>query len=139
MKLYDEHSSWTRRKSNPNPSPSIITPASWLFVQRQCLLLLLTVACPYRCQAQLTEAEASLSKLREQQRHAEERSSHGQAQLGMMNDLLHLLRLKQQLAAAAAAANSPSKATEQQLMLSTGRWGPGAAGGPGLAANVMVL
>lgn len=89
-----------------------------------------------RCQAQLLETEASLSKLREQQRHAEERSTHGQAQLGMMNDLLQLLQTKQQLAAAAAAANSPSKATGHDVLLSAGRWAP--AAGPA-AANVMVL
>ncbi len=79
-----------------------------------------------------------MSKLREQQRHAEERSTHGQAQLGMMNDLLQLLQTKQQLAAAAAAAaaNRPSKAAGHDVLLSAGRWAPanGAA-----AANVMVL
>lgn len=88
-----------------------------------------------RYQSQLLETEAALSKLREQQRHAEERSSHGQAQLGMMNDLMQLLQLKQQIAAAAAAANSPSKASGREMLMSEGRWAPA---GPA-AANVMVL
>lgn len=84
------------------------------------------------------DAEAALSKLRDQQRHAEERSSHGQAQLGMMNDLLELLHFKQQIAAA-AAANSPSKASGHDVLLSTGRWAA-AGGGPAAAGtNVMVL
>jgi hypothetical protein len=88
-----------------------------------------------RCQSQLLDTEAALSKLREQQRHAEERSSHGQAQRGMMNDLLQLLQLKQQIAAAAAAANSPRKAAGRDVLMSEGRWAPA---GPA-AANVMVL
>lgn len=91
-----------------------------------------------RCQSQLLETEAALSKLREQQRHAEECSSHGQAQLGMMGGLLQLLQLKQQLAAATAAAtaNSPSKTSGREVLLSEGRWGPA---GAAVGANVMVL
>lgn len=92
---------------------------------------------PVRCQAQLLDTEASLSKLREQQRHAEERSSHGQAQLGMMSDLLQLLQTKQQLGAAAAvSSSSPSKVVGHDVLLSAGRWAP--AAGPA-APNVMVL
>lgn len=94
-----------------------------------------------RCQAQLLEAESSLSKLRGQQRHAEERSSYGQAQLGMMEDLLQVLQLKQQLSAAAgaAAANGPSKAAGRAALLATGRWAPGGVAATGFNTNVMVL
>lgn len=87
------------------------------------------------------ETESSLSKLREQQRHGEERGSHGQAQLGMMQDLLQLLQLKQQMAVAAAAASSPGKAVGREALFSAGRWAPAgpaaAVGGPN--TNVMVL
>lgn len=106
-----------------------------------CLIGCVACAVTRRCQSQLLDTEAALSKLREQQRYAEERSSYGQTQLGMMNDLLQLLQLKQQLAAAAAAANSPSKASGREVLMSEGRWAPA---GPAVAAsgfntNVMVL
>lgn len=95
-----------------------------------------------RFQSQLMETESSLSKLREQQRHAEDRSSHGQAQLGMMQDLLQLLQLKQQMAVAAAAAvTNPGKAAGRDALFSAGQWapaGPAAAAG-GSNTNVMVL
>lgn len=110
----------------------------WSMLTRWCALL---PAGMCRCQSQLLDTEAALSKLREQQRHAEERSSYGQTQLGMMNDLLQLLQLKQQLAAAAVAANSPSKASGREMLMSEGRWAPAgpATAASGFNTNVMVL
>lgn len=96
---------------------------------------------PCRSQAQLLETEAALAKLREQQRHAEDRSSYGQVQLGMMSDLLRVLQVKQELAAS-SAADSPSKASGHDMLLATGRWGPasgGAVPASGFNTNVMVL
>lgn len=100
-----------------------------------------------RCQAQLMESEATLQKLREQQRLAEDHSSYGQAQLTMINDLLQVFSVKQAAAAAAvaaaaaAAASSPSKGLGPDVFLSTGRWnavGSGAAPSS-FNTNVMVL
>jgi hypothetical protein len=99
---------------------------------------------------QLHEAEASLRKLREAQRLAEERSEHGQAQAAALNSLLQVLALKQQLAAAAAAqaAGSGGRGAGggREALLGAGRWSPavprpgtGMQGASGGAANVMVL
>lgn len=103
-----------------------------------------------RCQMQLSESEALLRELREQQRHAKEHHAYGLSQISMMSDLINLLQLKQQLQASYAqcgqAAGAGSSGMQMRQTGSAGGMMPGGAGGSlrGLGAqayntNVMVL
>ncbi|KAF6264768.1 hypothetical protein COO60DRAFT_1654950 [Scenedesmus sp. NREL 46B-D3] len=99
-----------------------------------------------RCQLQLSESEALLRQLREQQRSAKERHAYSLTQTDMMSDLIGLLQLKQQLQASCAQGGQLPGAgsTGGRQLGSAGGVVAGGGGGRGLGGqsyntNVMVL
>jgi intraflagellar transport protein 81 len=91
---------------------------------------------------QLSESEALLRQLREQQRNAKEHHAYGLTQIDMMSDLINLLQLKQQLQASYAQCGQMGSSGRQ--LGSAGSMMPGGVGGRGMGGqsynmNVMVL
>jgi hypothetical protein len=97
-----------------------------------------------RCQMQLSESEALLRQLREQQRNAKEHHAYGLTQIDMMSDLISLLQLKQQLQASYAQQCGQMGSSGGRQLGSAGSMMPGGAGARGIGGqsyntNVMVL
>jgi intraflagellar transport protein 81 len=94
---------------------------------------------------QLSESEALLRQLREQQRNAKEHHAYGLTQIDMMSDLIGLLQVKQQLQASYAQCGQMGGVGSSggRQLGSAGGMMPG-VGGRGLGGqsyntNVMVL